>query len=352
MQKVFVWLLVFVPIAIAASIAGLSPVTVFFLSALAIVPLAKFIGEATEELAARTSAAWGGLLNVTFGNATELIIGIFAIRAGLIEVVKASITGSIIGNLLLVLGTAMAVGGARFKKQEFNKTAALASGSTLFLAVIALTMPAILSLTAPATSAGTIEWLSILVAACMIIMYGANLFFSLFTHRHLYENEAKATAKAEQKNWSVAKSIWILLFATLGVAWVSNILVGAINPIAQSLGWTDLFIGVVVIAIVGNAAEHASAITMALKNKMDLSIQIAVGSATQVAMFVAPVLVFISLFFAQQMNLVFNTFELVSILLSVLIVTMIVSDGESNWLEGVQLLIAYIIIAIAFFVHP
>src|SRR5271154_4665513 len=247
MQKIFLWLLVFVPLAIAASISGLSPVTVFFLSALAIIPLAKFIGDATEELAARTSAAWGGLLNVTFGNATELIIGIFAIHAGLIEVVKASITGSIIGNLLLVLGTAMAAGGARFKKQEFNKTAALASGSTLFLAVVALTMPAILPITAPTTTAASIEWLSLLVSACMIIMYIANLFFSLYTHKHFYESEAKATAKAEDNNWSVAKSIWILLFATLGVAWMSNILVGAIHPIAQSLGWTDLFIGLVII---------------------------------------------------------------------------------------------------------
>lgn len=350
MQKTFLWLLVFIPFAVAASIFGYSPTVVFALSAIAIIPLAKFIGQATEELAMRTSVAWGGLLNVTFGNATELIIGIFAIHAGLIEVVKASITGSIIGNLLLVLGTAMMAGGFRFERQEFNRTATLASGSTLFLAAVALAIPSILPLAAPGITGVGLETLSLLVALCMLVMYAATLIFSLYTHKHLYALENPDTT--EENYWSVGKSIWVLLSSTLGVAWMSNILVGAITPIAAQLGWTPLFIGVVIIAIVGNAAEHTSAITMALKNKMDLAIQISIGSATQVAIFVAPILVFISLLFSHQMDLIFDPFELVSILLSIVIVNLVIEDGESNWLEGAQLLIAYVIIAIAFFLHP
>jgi Ca2+:H+ antiporter len=292
------------------------------------------------------------LLNVTFGNATELIIGIFALHAGLVEVVKASIAGSILGNLLLVLGTAMMAGGLRFKKQEFNRTGALASGSTLLIAAVALVMPSIFPIAAPQVNGATVEIFSLLVALCMIVMYAFTLIFSLYTHKHLYAVEDEQTAERMAERWGLWMSIGVLFVATLGVAWMSDILVGAINPIAMALGWTQLFIGVVIVAIVGNAAEHASAITMAFKNKMDLALQISIGSATQVAMFVAPVLVFISLFFTSQLNLVFNPFELVSILLSVIIVNVVVEDGESNWLEGAQLLIAYLIIAIAFFVHP
>ncbi len=348
MEKVFLWLLVFIPIAALANFFHASATAVFFLSALAIIPLAKYIGQATEELAAKTSAALGGFLNVTFGNATELIIGIFALHAGLITVVKASVTGSIIGNLLLVLGTAMAAGGAIHKKQTFNRTGALAGGSTLFLAVTALIIPAILPIAAPATSGAAIERLSVLVAICMIILYIGNLFFSLFTHKHLYAGEV---GKIEN-GWSLAKGVWVLLGATIAVAWMSDVLVGTIDVMARNLGWTDLFIGVVIVAIVGNAAEHASAVVMAMKNKMDLSLQVAIGSATQMAMFVAPMFVFISLLFQNQMTLIFDTFELVSIFLAVIIVNIVVEDGESNWLEGAQLLVAYAIMAIAFFIHP
>ena len=351
MKKTFFLLLIFVPITAIAAFFHVSSVWLFFLSAIAIVPLAKYIGQVTEELAARTSAALGGLLNVTFGNATELIISAFALQAGLIEVVKASLTGSIIGNLLLVLGTAIFAGGLRHKKQEFNKTGALAAGSTLFLAVTALILPALLATTAPGTGGSAVETMSQLTAVCMILMYGASLFFTLHTHKHLYAEEGKAVEKAEE-TWSTGKSIAVLLFATLAVAWMSEILVGAIDPIARSFGWTELFIGVVFVAIIGNAAEHASAITMAIKNKMDLALQISIGSATQIAMFVAPVLVFVSLLFQNQMTLVFNTFELISILLSVVIVNLVIQDGETNWLEGAQLLIAYAIMAAAFFLHP
>jgi Ca2+:H+ antiporter len=262
--------------------------------------------------------------------------------------VKASITGSIIGNLLFVVGLAMLAGGWKREKQTFNRTGVLAGGSALFIAVIALVIPAIFVQTAPGVSAATVQGLSIFVSLALLAMYGASLFFSLHTHKHLYTEEV---GKLDGR-WSVARSIAVLLAATLAVAWVSEILVGAIEPLVAGLGWTQLFIGVIVIAVIGNAAEHFSAVTIAMKNRMDLSLQIAIGSATQIAMLVAPVLVLMSLLFVQPMSLVFNIFELISIVLSVLIVNLIVADGESNWLEGAQLLAAYAIIGVAFFFHP
>jgi Ca2+:H+ antiporter len=348
-NKIFLTLLLFIPVTLVTEYFHIfSPSTVFFLSALAIIPLAKYIGEATEELTVYTGPALGGLLNATFGNATELLIGIFAIRAGLTEVVKASITGSIIGNLLLVTGMAMLVGGWRHKKQIFNKTGALAASSTLLLAAIAIIIPAIFLQTAPDIGSRIINELSIFVSIFMLIIYVASLFFILYTHKHLYTEEV---GKYEAK-WSKGKSMFILFFATLAVAWMSEILVGSIKPVVSAFGWSPLFIGVIFVAIIGNAAEHTSAIVTALKNRMDLSLQVSIGSATQIAMFVAPFLVLISLFFKTRMNLVFNTFELVAIVLSILIANLVVEDGESNWFEGTQLVVAYAIIAIAFFFHP
>jgi Ca2+:H+ antiporter len=346
MNKVFLGLLVFVPITIGAEFLGVAPSYVFFLAAIAIIPLAKYIGESTEELAGRTSPALGGLLNATFGNAPELIIGLFALNAGLVEVVKASITGSIIGNLLLVLGMAIFFGGIKREKQTFSATAAKAAGSTLLLAVIALVIPAIFLITAPQSTA-VVDTLSVFVAVIMIGAYIANLLFTLYTHNHLYKDIEKFEPK-----WSVAKSITILLAATAVVALMSEILVGAIEPLVVSWGWTQLFIGVILIAVIGNAAEHLSAITVAMKNRMDLALQISIGSAIQIAMFAAPTLVLLSLFFPTHMGLVFNTFELAAIIFSVFIVNSISEDGESNWFEGVQLLAAYAIIAVAFFFHP
>lgn len=348
MNKFFAGMLIFVPIAAAGYFLQLPPTALFVLSALAIVPLAKFIGEATEELTVYTDPAVGGFLNATFGNATELIIGILALRAGLVEVVKASITGSIIGNLLLVLGTAMFFGGRKRKKQEFNATAAKASGSILLLAVVALVIPAIFLQTAPSVAPIVVEKLSVFVSIFMMIAYGANLLFSLHTHKHLYTQDVAET----EAKWSKKRSILILLVSTIAVAFMSEILVGSIEPLVVSFGWSELFIGVIFVAIIGNAAEHSSAITVAMKNKMDLALQVSIGSATQIAMFVAPVLVLVSLFFKEQMSLVFNTFELVAIILSVFIVNSVVEDGESNWFEGIQLLMAYAIIAVAFFFHP
>src|SRR5581483_1243235 len=283
----FLILLIFIPVTLVADWVGVSPVYLFFVSALAIIPLAKYIGEATEELATHSNPAMGGFLNATFGNATELIIGIFSLRAGLIEVVKASITGSILGNLLLVLGMAMFFGGRRHKKQEFNKTAASASASTLILTMIAFVIPAIFLTTDPGISDIVVGKLSISVSILMIIIYFSSLLFSLYSHKHLYTEEV---GKYEPK-WSISKSTIILILATLGVATMSEILVSSINPIVTSLGWSPLFIGVIFVALIGNVAEHVSAITVAMKNRMDLAIQITIGSATQIAMLVAPLLV-------------------------------------------------------------
>jgi Ca2+:H+ antiporter len=346
MQRFFLASLVIVPIAIAANFLGWSETTVFFLSALAIIPLAKFLGEATEEIASRSGPGLGGLLNATFGNATELIIAGLALNAGLIEVVKASITGSIIGNLLLVLGAAIFVGGARRPKQIFNATAAQASGAILMLGVIALTIPQIFSLTTGGHDAHN-KSLSVMVAVIMFLTYLMYLFFIFRTHKHLYTEELGQRAK-----WSMRKAVTILLVATAFVGWISEILVNSIEPALLNLGWTELFVGAVVIAIIGNAAEHASAVVVAAKNRMDLSIQIAIGSATQVAMFVVPILVFAGLVMGQEMDLIFTTFELVTIVAAVLIANLVIQDGESNWFEGAQLLGAYGIIAVAFFLYP
>ena len=308
----------------------------------------KFIGEATDHLARRVGAGLGGLLNATFGNAAELIIAFFALKAGLIEIVKASITGSIIGNILLVMGAAMFAGGLRFSKQNFSKTAVLSSASTLLLAVIALVMPAILLLTVPGVETRTVEHVSFVVSLLMIGIYGASLLFSLHTHRHLYVEEIAEYGPA----WSREKSLVVLAVSVVAVAWMSELLVGTIEPIVAGLGWTEMFVGVIVIAIIGNVAEHTSAIVVAVKNRMDLAIQIALGSATQIAMFVAPVLVLGSFLFNTHITLVFGMFELITIVLSVLIANVVVEDGESNWFEGLQLLFAYFIIGVAFFFHP
>lgn len=343
-MKFLSYLLIFVPITIIAKLLGAPEVFLFFGSALAIVPLAKFMGEATEGIASKTNAAVGGLLNATFGNATELIISIIALSHGLIGVVQASITGSIIGNILLVLGMAMIAGGWNRDRQTFQKTAALASAATLLLACIALVIPAIFSV-----SGGTLEdisHLSVPVAIIMILGYCAMLAFSLITHKHLYTEEV---AHVEHAPTNTTRNILVLLGSTLAVAWMSEILVGAIEPMVHTLGWSELFIGVIFVAIIGNAAEHASAITMAIKNRMDLALQIAIGSTVQIAMLVAPLLVLISLLFPVHMPLLFTTLEIGVILFSVLIANLVIQDGESNWLEGVQLVLTYSIIGIAFF---
>ena len=351
MNKVFGPLLVLIPVTFLAEYLSFSPLVIFFLSAAAIIPLAKYIGDATEDLAIRTSPAIGGLLNATFGNATELIVSIFAIQAGLVEVAKASITGAIIGNLLLVLGTAMFVGGRKRERQQFNATAAKTACSMLVLATTALVIPAVFLLTSGDNHAQDVGTLSVLVSLFMIAAYGANLYFTLHTHKHLYKGEIADEREIAPK-WSVKKATLVLFLSTVFVAILSEILVGVVRPVVAQFGWTELFIGVIVVAIVGNVAEHLSAITAAMKNKMDLSIAIAVGSATQVVMFVAPVLVLLSYLYGKPMNLVFDSFELVAIIFSVFVTNAVVEDGESTWLEGFQLIVAYTIMAVAFFLHP
>jgi Ca2+:H+ antiporter len=324
-----------------------SPVIVFFLAAVSVLPLAKYIGESTEELASRTSPAVGGLLNASFGNATELIIGIFALKAGLIDVVKASIAGSVIGTLLLVLGLAMFLGGWGREKQTFNKTGILAQSSTLFLATIALIVPAIFSETGAEAASSTVQNLSLLVSLVLICMYGASLLFSLHTHKHLYREDVGKYLPRR----STGRAVATLIAATAVVAWVSDILVNSIEPLVVRLGWSQLFIGVIFVAVIGNAAEHITAVSVARKNRMDLAIQISIGSATQMVLIVAPVLVLLGVLTGQPMNLIFNSFELVAMVLAVVIVNFIVQDGESNWFEGLQLLAAYAIMAIAFFLR-
>jgi Ca2+:H+ antiporter len=344
MNVIFIALLAFTPLALGASFLHASPLIVFMLSAVAIIPLAKFIGDATNALSTHTNPGVGGLLNATFGNSTELVVGILALHAGLITVVKASITGSILSNLLLVLGTAILAGGWKRERQKFNATAAKAAGSMLLLATIGLVIPAVFQLTVPMLQEPTLMQLSVFVAVLMIIAYFAQLFFTLSTHKHLYQNEENS----ETSKWSVQTCIAILGVATIAVALVSNTLVNSITP----LGWTELFIGVIVIAIVGNAAEHTSAIQAALRNRMDLALAISLGSATQIVMFVAPALVLLSLVVGHPMDLVFTLFELIALIFAVFVTNSVIEDGESNWLEGVQLLIAYIIMAAAFFLHP
>jgi Ca2+:H+ antiporter len=321
-----------------------SPLLVFILSAIAIIPLAKYIGEATTELTSHTNAGLGGLLNATFGNATELIVGMFALHAGLLDVVKASIIGSVLGNILLVLGTAIFFGGWKRERQTFNATAAKAGGSMLLLAAIALVVPTLFQATSASASDSTLVWLSIVIAVLMILAYFAQLLFTLRTHKHLYTTDEHALPV-----WSITRSLCILAAATIAISFVSDALVGAIPTLVASLGWTQLFIGIIIVAIVGNAAEHTSAIQAAVRNHMDLALGITIGSATQIVMFVAPALVLLSLPLGHPMSLVFGWFELGAFIFAVFVTNAITEDGETTWLEGIQLLVVYGILAIAFF---
>jgi Ca2+:H+ antiporter len=334
-----------VPAALAFEYAHAPAALIFIVAALAIIPLAHLMGVATEELAARTGPTFGGLMNATLGNAAELIIGIFALRAGLIELVKASITGSIIGNLLLILGLSMFVGGLKHPRQKFSAQAAGMNVALLALATVGLVVPALFDFTHPRGDAIALERLSEAVAVLLMLVYGLSLLFSLKTHSHLFRPEGAH----EEPKWSLRRAVVTLAVATAFVAWLSEILVGATEETIAALGVSEIFLGVIVIPLVGNAAEHGAAVMMAAKNKMDLSFSIAVGSSTQIALFVAPLMVFVSLLFGNPMNLAFTSFEVAAVALSVGVVTVIALDGESNWLEGAQLLAVYLILAAAFF---
>jgi Ca2+:H+ antiporter len=346
-----------IPLAVVLDLAGAAAGAVFAASALGIVPTAALMGRATEELAARSGPGIGGLLNVTFGNAPELIIALFALEQGLQEVVKASIVGSIIGNILLVLGAAMFVGGLKRDKQTFSRTTASIQTTMLLLAGAALVMPAIFELVEgkglPSPGAETVnygptvEHLSLAVAIVLIATYVAGLFFSLKTHRDIFNPEYEDEGT---RGWSTRKSVLTLAGAGVLVGLMSEILVGSIEEASHAVGLSEFFIGVIVVAIVGNAAEHWVAVLVAMKNKMDLSVNIAVGSSAQVALFVAPVLVLASFFLGPHpLALVFNGFELGAILIAILIANHVTQDGESTWFEGVQLLAVYAVFGIAFY---
>lgn len=351
------WLLVCVPAAVIVhSWMPQSATVLFAVTCLAIIPLAGWLGRATEHLSTRVGQGAGGLLNATFGNAAELIIALAALNAGLYDVVKASITGSIIGNLLLVLGAAFLAGGLKYRHQHFNATAARSQATTLTLASVALIMPALFHAFGGQDAQAKESGLSLEIAFVLIITYGLSLLFSLKTHRQLFSGEGEGEGEETHlpgPEWSVVKSVVVLAVATAMIAWMSEILVGSVEEAARHVGMSSLFVGVIVVAIVGNAAEHSTAITVARKNRMSLSVAIAVGSSIQVALFVAPVLVFASYFIGPApLNLVFTTPEVVAIALAILIIEQTTGDGESNWLEGVQLLSVYIILGMVFYFLP
>jgi len=348
-------LLIFVPIAIALELIHANPIAIFAASGMAIIPLAGWMGRATEHLAEKLGEGLGGLLNATFGNAAELIIALMALRKGLFDVVKASITGSIIGNVLLVLGLSVLLGGLKYPRQVFNRTAAMLGSTMLALSAIALLMPAVFHIVARGKASAREQDLSLEIAVVLIITYVLSLVFTLRTHSHLYTggiDEKEEQEAIGTHGWSQRRSIGALLAATTLVAVMSEFLVGAVEEASHRLGLTPVFVGVIVVAIIGNAAEHSTAVLVSLKNKMDLALNIAIGSSMQIALFVAPVLVFASYLFGMPMNLLFTSLEVIAISVSVATVALIAQDGESNWMEGVLLLAVYTILGITFFFLP
>ncbi|MBM3461399.1 MAG: calcium/proton exchanger [Armatimonadetes bacterium] len=339
---------VLIILSVLANLMHWGPIPLFALSAAAIIPLAGILGKATEEVAKRQGPAIGGLLNATFGNATELILAIVALRSGgaLVEMVKASITGSIIGNLLLVLGLAIVVGGMRYKSLSISVASSGLASSQMMLAVVGLVVPATFAFVRPNAPEAVLESLSLVVAAILLLVYVLGLVFSLWTHKHVFSPEDD---ESEPPEWPLKKALGVLLGATLLVVLESELLVHAIEALIESMHLSAIFLGAVVVAVVGNAAEHAVAIIMARKGKMDLSYQIACGSSTQVALFVAPFLVFVSLWMGKPMNLLFTSFEVLSIVVTMFIVSQISADGETNWFEGVQLLAVYAILCVMFY---
>src|SRR3954462_9765727 len=350
------WLLIFVPLAMLLRWwpGGISPTALFVCSALGIIPVAGWIGRATEALAVRVGEGLGGLLNATFGNAAELIIAGIALSKGLTSVVKASLTGSIIGNVLLVLGLSIVCGGTKYKEQRINGTSARTSAISLSLAAIGLIIPTVFHLTARSSPGGWTplmeQKLSLAIAVVLFLTYFCVLGFSLRTHKHLFQSAEEHEEKGRQ--WSRGKAITILLISTAFVALLSEFLVGTIENVRDSVGLTEVFVGVIVVAIVGNAAEHSTAVVMAMKNKMDLSVGIAIGSSLQIALFVAPVLVFLSYLFGRPMDLEFTLPEIFALVASIYILFQICEDGETNWIEGIQLLSVYVILGILFFYLP
>ena len=341
-------LLVFIPVTIYGKFAGFSDPMLFIFSALAIVPLAGVMGNSTEDIACFCGQKIGGLLNATFGNATELIIAFVAMKAGMFDVVKASLAGSVIGNILLVLGMSMLCGGIKYKTQTFNRHSIDITSSMLLLAALGLAIPAIFTHTMPERSlTTTFEGLSVIIALLMLLVYIMQFVFVFVTHRHLYM-ETITTDDEEKPSMSLPIAIGLLIGSTICIAVLSEIFVGTVEPMAESAGLSKTFVGIILVPIIGNAAEHSSAVVMAIKNKMNAAVEIALGSSLQIILFVVPVLTLLSLFFTP-MSIVFTPFEIVSVFASVLIANRVASDGESNWLEGLQLVTVYVMIGTAFF---
>jgi Ca2+:H+ antiporter len=336
-----------VPLSVIGTLMHWSNIILFIIYCLTIVALASYMGRATESLAIVAGPRIGGLLNATFGNAVELIISIFSLKAGLVGIVLASLTGSVLGNLLLVAGLSFFIGGLKFKRQTFNvHDARHNSGLLMFAVIIAFVIPEVFSMEMNETK--TLS-LSIGISVILIALYLAALFFKLVTHRGVYQSSETEAHEKEEPEWGKGRAITVLFAATLAVAYISENLVHTFEYVGDTFGWSELFIGVIIVAIVGNAAEHASAIVRAFKNKMDIAVEIAIGSTLQIAMFVLPVLVLISLFFETTMPLLFSWPELIAMVASVLLMVVISNDGESNWFEGLTLLAAYLIMGIGFF---
>jgi len=347
-MKLLYVLLISVPVGLLSEYLGGPPLLTFAASALGVIPLAGLIGEATENLAARTDPRIGGLLNATLGNSAELIITFFAIRADLLPLVKASITGSILGNLLLVMGLSILVGGLRNGRQKFDRVHAGIDSTMLILALIALVVPSIFS-HAIEPNHMAVEYLSLGVAAAMLVVYGLELVYTFTVapagaHPTVHEHA--------EPEWSTRRALIVLLVSTGFIVWSSEVLVGVVEHVVTSLGWTEFFLGIIIVPIVGNVAEHLVAVRVAAKDQMQLSLEISVGSSLQIALFVAPVLVFASLLMGNPMDLVFHELELIALGAAALIAALVALDGESNWMEGAQLLVVYVILAMAFFFTP
>lgn len=349
MSRFFFWMMAAgVPLSVAGSLLHWPQVLLFIIYCLTIIALASYMGRATESLAIIAGSRIGGLLNATFGNAVELIISIFALREGLIGIVLASLTGSVLGNLLLVAGLSFFIGGLKYKRQEFNVyDARHNSGLLMFAVIVAFVIPEVFS--AEMTEPRKLS-MSVGISIIMILLYLAALYFKLVSHRGVYQtNQNEREESHEEPEWSGKRATLVLFLATVAVAYISEHLVHTFDTVAEQFGWSELFIGVIIVAIVGNAAEHASAVIMAYKDKMDVAVEIAIGSTLQIAMFVAPVLVISSLFFPTSMPLVFTLPELVAMASAVLLMIIISNDGDTNWFEGATLLAAYIIMGIGFF---
>jgi Ca2+:H+ antiporter len=348
------WLLIFVPVAIGLEFFRPEAHTYIFIAAcLSIVPLAGWLGHATEHIAHHAGEGIGGLLNATFGNAAELIIALAALQKGLYGVVKASLTGSLIGNILLVFGASALAGGFRYKEQRFNSTASSAQAILLTLAAIGLVMPAAFHYLQSPAKASLDSSLGLDISIVLLLAYAAHLVFSVHTHKALFRGKPAPAGEEQETPWGLRKAVLILAAATALIAWISEILVGSVQQAATAFGMSEIFVGVIVVAIIGNAAEHSTAIIAAVKDRMDLSFGIAVGSSLQIALFVAPVLVILSHFIGPRaMDLAFSPAEVLAIFVSVLITGQVAADGETNWLEGVQLLATYLILALVFYFLP